>query len=105
MVGLSANTSLVFNVTEKLAAIPIYGNIRISPAIGGDNRLTFQFGLGKSFALGRGNLSGIYKKFALGIESEDDLFLFVALETHGYRTINLNNQISTFSLGISFIQF
>lgn len=105
MIGLSANTGLVFIGKEKLVAIPIYANIRLSPNVGGDNRLTFQYGVGKSMAIGRGNLSGTYQKFSFGLQNEDDLLLFIAVETHGYRTHNNDNSISTFSLGVALVLF
>jgi hypothetical protein len=95
--GLSLHTGLDWNISEKLVAVPVYGNLRLSPYIGNDVRLVFQGGLGRGFALGRGSLSGLYQKFSIGLESDEDLNIFI--EGSGYK-LGINNQTSIVNLSI-----
>ncbi len=104
-IGLSANTGLIFIGNEKLVAIPVYGSLRFSPKLRDNARITLQYGLGQSFALGRGDLSGRYQKISLGIENNEGNILFVSIENHGYRTINMNSQIYTINLGLASVSF
>jgi hypothetical protein len=101
--AIGIHSGIEWKWTEQLVAVPIYGNIRLSPKIGEDTRLNLQMGLGKGFALGRGNLSGTYKKMNLGITS-DDVTLFVEISQYN---IVLHNQkaIGSISLGISVMSY
>lgn len=103
--GLSANSGLIFIGNEKLVAIPAYINFKLSPKIGEDSRITLQYGLGQSFAIGRGNLNGSYQKISLGYENNDGMVLFVAVENHSYGTVIKNSHIATLSLGLALISF
>ena len=94
-IGLSANSAIIFIGNEKLVAVPVYANLGVSPKLGDNTRLTLQYGLGKSLAIGRGNLSGKYQKISLGIITNNVALLFVALDNHNYKTINIDNQITT----------
>lgn len=103
--GLSANSGLIFIGNEKLVAVPAYLNLRLSPKISEDSRITLQYGLGQSFAIGRGSLNGTYQKISLGYENNDGNLIFLALENHGYGTVIKNSHIATLSLGLSLISF
>lgn len=104
-IGLSANAGLIFIGNEKLVAVPAYLNIRLSPKISEDSRITLQYGLGQSFAIGRGNLNGTYQKISVGYENNDGNLIFVAIEGHGYGTVNINSHVGTLSLGLALISF
>lgn len=102
--GISLNTGIDTSLNEKLVAVPIYGSLFLNPHFNEDSSVLFQVGFGQSFALGRGDLSGFYQKYRLGIVSEDELCFFVDLSFYGYSPHNIN-QTSTISLGISLFNF
>ena len=62
-----------------------------------------QIGLGKTAALGRGSLSGDYKKLSLGLQS-DDLLFFIEIGQYDFR-LNDQKNIGKISLGISVVRF
>jgi hypothetical protein len=87
-----------------LVAIPVYGNFRLSPKVGDETRLFAQIGYGKSFAIGRGNLSGIYRKLSLGFQNSDDVSVFIEFAEH-QLAFNKYPIINSVSLGISITTF
>jgi hypothetical protein len=103
-VGLGIHSGLEWKWTDKLVLAPVFANFRLSPKIGEETRITLQLGLGKTIALGRGDLIGEYKKISLGLQSSDDLLLFIEVSGYG---IPINNQKETgsISLGLSLISF
>jgi hypothetical protein len=103
-VGLGIHSGLEWKWTDKLVVAPVFANFRLSPKIGEETRITLQLGLGKTIALGRGDLIGEYKKISLGLQSSDDLLLFIEVSGYG---IPINNQKETgsISLGLSLISF
>lgn len=101
---LGLHTGIDWKGSEKLVAVPVFANLKLSPKIGDETRLYLQTGYGKSFALGRGNLSGDYKKISLGIEDSDGLSLFIELAQYGF-TLNNIEKISILSIGISLTSF
>ena len=103
-VGLGIHSGLNWEWTEKLVVVPVFANFKLSPKIGDETRITLQFGLGKAIALGRGNLIGDYKKISLGLQSDDDVMIFIELN---HYTLPINNQADSgnISLGISLINF
>ncbi len=102
---ISANTGMVFVGTQKLVAIPIYGLVRVTPIKTEEANLYLAFGYGKSFALGRGRLNGDFKKLTLGIENDKGLAIFAFVEGHGYKTVQINNQIYYLGLGLCLTSF
>ena len=100
---LGIHSGLDWKWNEKLVAVPLYLNFGLSPKIGEDTRITLQLGYGKGFALGRGNLSGEYKKARLGLTGEDrTIFIEISdydFPLHNYKTIG------SISFGISLISF
>jgi hypothetical protein len=103
-VGIGIHTGLEWKWTDKLVVAPVFANFRLSPKIGEETRITLQLGLGKTIALGRGDLIGEYKKISLGIQTSDDFLLFIEVSGYG---IPINNQKETgsLSLGISLNSF
>lgn len=102
--GLSVNTGIDTSLDQKLVAVPVYGSLFLNPHFNEDSSVLLQAGFGKSFALGRGDLSGFYQKYRLGIMSENEICLFADLSFYGYSPYNIN-QITTISLGISLFNF
>lgn len=101
--GVSLNSGIDWYASYKLVTVPAYMNFRLSPKIGDDTRITAQYGIGKSFALGRGNLQGTYQKFSLGLENSDGHILFIEFNGHGYKTANNLDNVLSFSLGLTLI--
>lgn len=100
--GLSANTGIGMKLSEKLIMTPIFANLRIMPKIGEETRLGIDLGYGQTFALGRGDLSGTFKRIKLNLEA-DELQLFIEVVSYG---INLNNNSQgSISIGIALVTF
>ncbi|MFE3869773.1 hypothetical protein ACFX5F_00885 [Flavobacterium sp. ZS1P70] len=76
----------------------------MSPIVGDDTRITLQLGLGKALGLGRGNLTGDYKKISVGIQTSDDIILFVEFNHYSFP-INNQRDSGNISLGHSLITF
>jgi hypothetical protein len=103
-IAISANTGFDWKWTEKLFIVPVYGNLRLSPGIGNDNRIVLQAGIGKGVAIGRGSLSCDYMKLSLGLENDEDFNFFI--EVSGYDLkFNTINGIGMISLGLSMRSF
>jgi hypothetical protein len=103
-VGLGIHGGLNWDWSNKLVVAPIYANFRLSPKIGEETRITLQLGLGKVIALGRGNLTGDYKKISLGIQNDDNILLFIEVNHYAFP-INNQRDSGNISLGISLISF
>lgn len=103
-VGLGIHSGLNWEWSNKLVVVPVFANFRLSPKISDETRITLQLGLGKAIALGRGNLTGDYKKISLGLQNSDDVMIFIEVN---HYAIPLNNQKDqgNISLGISLISF
>lgn len=103
-VALGIYSGIDWKWTDKLVVVPVFANLKLSPKIGDDTRITLQLGLGKAIALGRGDLTGNYKKISLGLQTADDLILFIEVSHYG---IPINNQRDTgsISLGLSLVTF
>jgi hypothetical protein len=98
--GISIHSGIDWKASYKLVAVPVYGNLRISPRLGNETRLTAQVGFGQGFALGRGNLNGNYAKVSLGIETSDDLIIFIEGANYSFNFKN-EKSIALISLGIA----
>jgi hypothetical protein len=85
-IAISAHSGLDWLGTQKLVAVPLYINFRISPRIYEDSRLVLQAGFGRGFALGRGDLSGAFQKYSLGFENDDDLNIYIVLSGYDFKT-------------------
>lgn len=103
-VGLSLHTGIDWKATEKLVSVPVYANFRLSPALSSESRVTLQVGYGKGFALGRGNLSGEYRKISLGIESDEDILLFIEVADYKIKVREFNS-VGSISLGLALRTF
>lgn len=63
-----------------------------------------QFGYGKAFALGRGNLSGTYKKISLGVETDEDVIIFIEVADYQMK-VGQFKSVGSVSLGIALRTF
>lgn len=103
-IGISLHTGIDWIADEKLLAVPMFGNLRISPGLGNGTRITLQAGLGKGFALGRGNLVGAYQKYSIGIETDEDFIVFAEVSGYDFKIHN-KTSVYSFSLGIAIRTF
>lgn len=102
-IGVSANTGIGMKVSEKLFMAPVFSNIRIMPKIGSESRIGIDVGLGKTFAIGRGNLTGDFKRIKLNFES-DDKQLFIEVVSYGIA-FNDKGKMGSISIGIAVMNF
>jgi nucleotidyltransferase/DNA polymerase involved in DNA repair len=89
-------------LSEKLVVAPLFSNLRIMPKIAEETRIGIDIGLGHTFALGRGDLSGTFKRIKLNLEA-DDMQLFIEVVSYGFE-LNNNSQ-GSLSLGIALVSF
>jgi hypothetical protein len=89
-------------LSEKLIVAPVFSNLRIMPKIGEVTRLGLDIGLGQSFALGRGDLSGTYKRLKLNLEASE-LQLFIEITSYGFQLHNRSQ--GSISVGFSLVSF
>ena len=102
-ITLGIHTGIDYKWDQKFVAVPVYLNFGLSPKVGEETRIILQAGYGKGFALGRGNLSGEYKKIRLGIGS-DDFTLFVEIAQYEIA-LHEEKNIGNISFGVSLISF
>jgi hypothetical protein len=102
--GISANTGIDWIGSEKLVVVPIYGSVFLNPAIHNDYSLLLQFGYGYSFALGRGDLSGTFQKYRLGVVKDDSVSLYLELNQYGFP-LHKMDPAGSIAIGICFFDF
>ena len=90
-------------ISEKLFMSPVFSNIRIMPKIGIESRIGIDIGLGKTFAIGRGNLTGDFKRMKLNFESDDNQF-FIEVVSYGIA-FNDKGKMGSIAIGIAVINF
>lgn len=100
--GWSAHTGIGMKLSEKLIVAPVFSNLRIMPKIGEETRLGIDVGLGQSFALGRGDLSGTYKRIKLNLEASE-FQLFIEIISYGFQ-LHTTNQ-GSISVGFGVLTF
>lgn len=104
--GITANTGIGTKLSEKLVVVPVFGNLRIMPLINENSRLGVDIGLGKSFALGRGNLTGTFKRAKLIMESDhEEMQLFLEVLTYGFSKEYNGPEMTSISLGFTILTF
>ena len=97
--ALSAHTGIDWKANERLVAVPVYGNISLNPLLGDDTRLVLQAGLGRGFAIGRGNMQGKYQKYTLGLESDNnDIGIFIEVSSYNFK-LHQSNYTELFNIG------
>jgi len=103
-IALSLNAGIDGMISPKLVAAPVYGSIILRPKFNDDTAMIFQYGIGKAFALGRGDLSGLYQKYRLGFTDDENLGFFVEANYYGFGVYDIK-QVSTISIGICILNF
>ncbi|GGB69165.1 hypothetical protein GCM10007424_06410 [Flavobacterium suaedae] len=103
--GLSANTGVDTSSSDKLVAVPVYAMLTFTVDAFDDSSIIAQAGLGHSFAIGRGNLSGTYQKYRLGLVVGEFLAINLDVSLYGFNPDKENiNQVGNFSIGISLLK-
>ena len=100
--GISANSGIGMKLSEKLVVAPVFSNLRIMPKLEEETRIGLDFGLGHTFAIGRGDLSGTFKRIKLNLEASE-FQIFLEVVSYGIR-LNENSQ-GSISLGIALVSF
>ncbi|MEC5165844.1 hypothetical protein RCH18_001577 [Flavobacterium sp. PL11] len=103
-IALGVHTGINWEWTDKLVVAPVFANFKLSPKVGEDTRITLQLGYGKAIVLGRGSLMGEYKKASIGIQTVDDLILFIELN-HYSLPMYKQRDSGNISLGIALVTF
>lgn len=103
-IALSINSGIDGLITPKLVIAPIYASLLLNPHINEDTSLFFQAGVGHAFALGRGDLSGLYQKYRFGVGDSGGVSFFIEANYYGFGLHNLK-QVSSINLGISLYNF
>jgi hypothetical protein len=102
--SIGLQTGIDWIATQKLVAVPVFANFKLSPKVSEDVRVYVQAGFGKSFGIGRGSLIGIYRKISLGVENDDGVSLFIQVSDFGIPFVNINS-VTSLSIGLSLITF
>ena len=100
--GLSLNSGIGMKLSEKLVVAPVFANLRIMPKIADEARLGIDVGYGQTFALGRGNLSGDFKRIKLNLEY-DELQFFIEVLSYGIYL--RDNSQGSISIGFALVSF
>jgi hypothetical protein len=104
-ISVAIHSGIDWKISESLVVAPIFANFKLNPKLGIEpTRLVAQLGYGKSFALGRGNLTGIYKKLCFGVQTNEDLLIYIQIAEYGFPLHNQKN-VGSISLGISLITY
>lgn len=105
--GIGLHSGLNTRWDEKLVAVPVFGNFRFSPMIGKNHFISMQVGYGKAFGLGRGDLSGDYKRINVGLGNTSEIIrgaIFVEYNEMDFP-IGDRKKIAAVALGVSFYFF
>jgi hypothetical protein len=80
---------------------PIFAEARLSPRVGDEVRLYFTGGFGHAFGIGRGNLSGNFQKYSIGLGNDEGSFFFIELSIYDFP-LHDRQRYGSISLGVSF---
>jgi hypothetical protein len=94
--GISLHTGFDYKAKQKVANIPIYANVRFSPEVGDNANFTFEYGVGKAFAINKG-ISGIYQNVKFGIITQMKYGLYLEWASYGYKIAD--EKLSYLSVG------
>lgn len=103
-IALSINSGIDGLISPKLVAVPVYASIIINPHLNEDTSLFLQAGVGHSFALGRGDLSGLYQKYRVGVGDTEGIGFFIEANYYGFGLYDIK-QISSLNLGFCIFNF
>ena len=100
-IGVSINSDVDWLGTQKLFTIPVYGSIMFNPQID-DTTIYGEVGLGQAFAIGRGDLSGFYQKYKIGLLLHNEICIFAQASVYGFRHHEFK-QMGCVGLGMSIL--
>ncbi|WP_310555339.1 hypothetical protein [Flavobacterium sp.] len=103
-VSVGFHTGIDWKAYEKLVAVPIFANFKLSPEITENGRIVLQFGIGKALTIGQKGKSGVYKRYNLGYQNSDGLLFFIDISTYNF-SVNNSSSIGAFSVGIALVSF
>lgn len=103
-VGISGDVGIDYIISQKLVVTPVYGSLFFSPQIWETVNPYLQAGYGRAFALGRGDLSGTYQKYRLGIVSDNHFTFYVEANYYGFPIQELK-EAGSINIGVSFFNF
>lgn len=98
---IGATTGIDWKAAHAIVTVPVFAEARLSPLVGDDLRLYLAGGYGRAFAIGRGNLSGEFQMYRLGLGNDEGSYFFVEFAIYGF-TIHEMPRYGSISLGISF---
>ena len=106
-IAIGLHTGINTRIDEKLVAMPAFANFRISPQITEKYILHFQGSYGMAFALGRGDLSGDYRRINFGFGKTSKIVhstIFLEYSEMGFP-IHDREKLRSFCLGaaVSFL--
>ncbi|RZJ58993.1 MAG: hypothetical protein EOO45_26155 [Flavobacterium sp.] len=102
-IGISANAGIDWKISDKLIAVPVYALLTLNPTVDNNVSILIQGGLGQAFAIGRGDLSGTYKKARLGIMNDGEFSFFVDISTYGFDL--KSEPMGSISIGVAMFNF
>lgn len=102
-IGFTANTGVDWQITPKAVIVPVYGSLIVNPSIDEESSILLQAGLGRSFAIGHGDVSGTFQKYRVGYIS-NYFGIFAEANYYGFPWKGIA-QISTINLGICLLNF
>ncbi|WP_136667192.1 hypothetical protein [Flavobacterium sp. H122] len=98
--GISFNTGIDIRLKQKLVAVPLFANLRLSPFFRDEQgRLVINLGYGRGYAIGRGDMQGRYRRINLSFEGPENIGLLVELSDYGFHFNNKPSNV-LFSLGV-----
>ncbi|MEL1245586.1 hypothetical protein AAEO56_15025 [Flavobacterium sp. DGU11] len=103
-IGVSANTGIDWIATEKIVYAPVYGSILFTPQIWEETNVYMQVGYGWSYALGRGNLSGAYQKYRLGLIFDNTGSIFLDFSSSDFPLYEYK-YVGSISIGVAITNF
>jgi hypothetical protein len=103
-VVVSANTGIDWIATEKLVSAPVYGSFMFIPQIWEEPNILLQAGYGRAFAIGRGNLSGEYRKFRFGLIFDNHVSIYADWSQNDFVLHELKS-VTPISVGIAVYNF
>lgn len=84
-IGFSVHSGIDWAMSEKLLAIPLYGNLRLSYGFESESRITLQAGYGIGYGIINNYNFANYGKFSLGLETDNDFILFAEISSYNFK--------------------
>lgn len=102
-IAFTANTGFDWHIDAGLFSVPVYAGALLNIDISDENSILLQYGYGRAFAIGHGDLNGAYQKFRVGY-CMDILGIFAELNSYGYPWKDAP-EMASINLGLSLYVF